>query len=214
MIYVPVETNEPIRQGDIFSDLPLTTINLNSLVFKHETDEQFQTGPWSAIENKSDLTARLDIVPTWAIVLSQDCDTIRKPTISLCRIDLLNKIIPDDPSRSANGWQEKITGELRKRPHVFYLPSDLNEYTFKIGFPNRMFANFETVFQIDRKGLEDHRELRKGRLNTEADEHYRESASQYFRRYPYEEHYTLTKDETDEYERKKKVFVDRRDYQK
>ena len=58
--------------------------------------------------------------------------------------------------------------------------------------------------RISRENLEDYiNELRKGRLNEIAYEHYRESVAQYFRRYPYDEWYPLNKEELTEYKREK-----------
>jgi hypothetical protein len=63
-----------------------------------------------------------------------------------------------------------------------------------------MAINFHMVFHIPRDHLEQYKkDLRKGRLNNIAFQHYRESIAQYFRRYPYDEWYPLTKEEFLEY---------------
>ena len=56
------------------------------------------------------------------------------------------------------------------------------------------------VFHIFRDDLEKNvKELRRGRLNKIAFQHYRESIAQYFRRYPYDEWYPLNNEEFEEY---------------
>lgn len=216
MIYDKVDPIEPIEQGDIFFNIPFTTIDLNQIVFKRADQTSTQTGRWSAIENKNSLTALLDITPTWAIVLSQDCDATRAPAISMFRIEPLSKILGHSIPQNDKKWADYIVNQLgKKQTNNFYLPADSSTSQFKIGFTERMFINLETVFQLDRESLEAHKEsLRKGRLNEESYEHYRESIAQYFRRYPYEEHYPLTKAEVEAYERNKNVLVNRRPYQK
>lgn len=64
--------------------------------------------------------------------------------------------------------------------------------------------NFHIVFHMRRDYLEKYvEELRKGRLNKVAFQHYRESIAQYFRRYPYDEWYPLTNEEYLEYTKEK-----------
>lgn len=73
-----------------------------------------------------------------------------------------------------------------------------------IGFSERMAINFHVVFQISSDYLKQYvEELRKGRLNKIAFQHYRESIAQYFRRYPYDEWYPLTNEEFLEYNKEK-----------
>jgi hypothetical protein len=63
-----------------------------------------------------------------------------------------------------------------------------------------MVVPFENVFQVPAAGLKIRvARLRRGRLNEVADEHFRESIAQYFRRYPVDEWYPLNKEEFDKY---------------
>lgn len=213
MVYAAVDPNEPITQGDIFFDIPFTTTDLNNLVFSQNEDD-LKAGKWSDIDDKNNITLNLNVIPTCAIVLSQDCDAGRAPSISLFRVEPLSKILKENTPKSAKAWADYIKRLNRDRPSIFYLPKDLEQPNFKVGFSERMFVNLETVFQIERSSLDEHKGvLRRGRLIPEAYEHYREAVAQYFRRYPYEEHYPMTKEEVDAYEEGLNDLVKRRPYQ-
>jgi hypothetical protein len=62
-----------------------------------------------------------------------------------------------------------------------------------------MAVNFHEVFQIERIDLEKNINLRVGRLESFAYEHYREAIAQYFRRYPYNEWYSFNKSQLEYY---------------
>ena len=67
-----------------------------------------------------------------------------------------------------------------------------------------MAVDFLSVLRVSRAYLEQNvATLRLARLNTLADEHFRERLSEFFRRYPYDEWYPLDKAEFDEYRRSK-----------
>jgi hypothetical protein len=91
-------------------------------------------------------------------------------------------------------WVSLITGKGRIVHRLFYLPPDES-----IGFPDRMAADFRVVFQILRADLENSRQLRVGRLNSTALDHFRESFAEYFKRYAFNEWYPLSKEEFQEY---------------
>ena len=62
-----------------------------------------------------------------------------------------------------------------------------------------MAVDFMVTLRVPRDELEDIRDLRKGRLNEVADEHFRERISEFFRRYPYDEWYPLNSEELQAY---------------
>jgi hypothetical protein len=64
-----------------------------------------------------------------------------------------------------------------------------------------MGVDFLVTIRIPRTDLEGLRTLRRGRLNNTADEHFRERISEFFRRYPYDEWYTLNPEELTEYQK-------------
>ena len=93
-----------------------------------------------------------------------------------------------------------ITQQARKNLKWFYLPPDA-----RLTFSEKMAADFQVTIRVPGPDLRMMRVLRKGRLNTEADEHFRERLSEFFRRYPYDEWYPLNRAEFDEY---RKEFTD------
>ncbi|MCB0179749.1 MAG: hypothetical protein KDI62_16065 [Anaerolineae bacterium] len=197
MIYEYPDENEPIRQGDLFYPLPRMNIDLEKMAV--HTPEKFEEISWENIDFDDSIIVSVPLKPVWGIVATQDCDTTRSPVISLFEIDSLKEVtrltLPSKPTK----WVEFITKKSRENARWFYLPTDNN-----VGFKERMAINFELVFQIRRMNLEQQiSTLRRGRLNRVAYEHYRESISHYFRRYPYDEWYSLTDEEFNEYNSKK-----------
>jgi hypothetical protein len=72
---------------------------------------------------------------------------------------------------------------------------------------------WDKVFQIQSEDLKTNINLRKGRLNETAYQHFRECIAQYFRRYPYDEWYPLNKDEYNAYIESRKCQVEPFPYQ-
>jgi hypothetical protein len=64
-----------------------------------------------------------------------------------------------------------------------------------------MAADLRILLRVPRADLEGMLGNRVCRLNYRGKEHFRESISQYFRRYPYDEWYPLSKEEFEEYEK-------------
>jgi len=62
-----------------------------------------------------------------------------------------------------------------------------------------MAVDFLSTLRIPREDLENLRHLRRGRLNSTADEHFRERVAEFFRRYAYNEWYPFSKDEFEAY---------------
>lgn len=197
MIYEYPDESQPLRQGDIFYPLPMTLIDLDKLVIVSE--EKLEENNWKSIQKQQKSVVSIPVKPVWGVIASQDCDVSRAPLVSLFEIGKLEDVtrltLPTSPKR----WLNLITQHSRLNAKWFYLPSD-----DRIGFSERMAISFETVFQIPRSNLEKYvSELRRGRLNAIAIEHYRESIAYYFRRYAYDEWYSLTKEEFDKYNEEK-----------
>ena len=202
MIYKNVSVNKPIRQGDIFRNLSLVRFDLEDLL-TFQDDNSIISKTWESIEpNEVQILANLE--KTYAIVLSQDCDCLRSPYLSLIVIKPLNKNI-----QTQKNWMEFIIDLNKRRPSKMYLPPDNN-----FNIPIRMQIDFSHIFPIARKNLEVLRKLRLARLNKEAMEHFREKAAYYFHRYGYEEFYPLNNFEMDSYELKEEDKYNRRRYQK
>lgn len=194
MIYEYPDPSAPIRQGDIFFQLPRLEISLKRVLVYGEENEHLTT--W---EDIASIGGSVSIIvparPVTAIVATQDCDAIRGRDITLCEIvkfqDIERKSIN---TTSPKSWRNIITQQSRINLKWFYLPPD-----DKLGYSEKMAVDFMMTLRIPRLDLEDMRYLRKGRLNEVADEHFRERISEYFRRYPYDEWYPLNQEELNSY---------------
>ncbi len=198
LIYEFPDTSSPIRQGDIFRALPRVELSLQDLSVVLE-DQQTEVVSWEVLRhNPEPLTAIVGLRSVWAIVITQDCDTIRAPDISLCEVKPFVDVVKlaFEP-KNAKEWVEQLKRQAILNLKWFYLPPDPT-----IGFSERMAVDFLATIRIQRVDLEESRHLRGGRLNVTADEHFRERLAEYFRRYPYNEWYPFNKDEFDAYKAK------------
>jgi hypothetical protein len=204
MIYDAVSEVDPIRQGDIFLDIPFFRFNLEKIpVFV--TSGNLAPLQWSDITNDEvEILASLEKAD--GIVLSQDCDCLRSHSISFMRI-----IKWDKSCESEKNWMNSIVELNTKKIDNFYLP--INE---ELGLNERKIIEFATIFQLDRETLKSLKNFRRCRLNQEALEHFRWKIAHYFRRYSYDEYYPLTASEMDAYEHKNENSEEkfkRREYQ-
>lgn len=201
MIYEFPNIEDPIKQGDIFYPIPVNTMNLDEISLIND-ESNIEKKEWDELVGMEEFAAIVPIKKSWAIVASQDCDISRSPVISffIIRPITFTSGNPDEfKNKNPKKWMEYITKKSKDdNGKWFYLPTDE-----KLGFSERMVAVFQDIIQIRREGLEKRKYLRKGRLNQEADEHFRESIAQFFRRYPYNEWYSLSKDEFVEYDKDK-----------
>ena len=195
MIYEFPDSRDPIRQGDIFLGLPRVEIPFNNLSVVGDGNFP-ELVDWSTVarEGKS-ITAILGVRPVAAIVASQDCDALRSPDITLCEIrDFQDVEKSSKDCKNPKQWMKMITQQSRKNLKWFYLPPDA-----QVGFSRKMAVDFQVTLRVGREDLLGHRNLRRGRLIHEADEHFRERLSEFFRRYPYDEWYPLDQKEFAEY---------------
>ncbi len=133
--------------------------------------------------------------PVAAIVVTQDCDAARSRDVTLCEIRGFRDV--ERKSRdttSPKKWKNLLTQHSRINQKWFYLPPD-----DRVGFTEKMGVDFLVTLRVPRAELEQLRDMRKGRLNTVADEHFRERIGEFFRRYPYDEWYPLDQDEMKAY---------------
>lgn len=195
MIYEFPSADAPIRQGDIFVGLPRVDISLHEIPVV-ESNGEFTVRPWSEIaEDGNPITAMLAVRPVTAIVATQDCDAVRAPDITLCEIRSFPEVERRCKETTApKKWMHVITQQARLNQKWFYLPPDE-----RLGFDNKMGVDFMVTLRVPRDELETLRALRKGRLNSLADEHFRERISEFFRRYPYDEWYPLNNNELKAY---------------
>lgn len=195
MIYDFPEISEPIRQGDIFYPIPSMAYDLDRMSVIQE-DGAIEVKSWDDVDSNIESVA-LSLKKEWAIVASQDCDNIRSPAISFFVIKPLPEIRnpTEFQSYTPKSWMKWVTKKSMESGKLFYLPQDE-----RIGFVDRMMVVFQNVIQVPRESIESRKNLRKGRLCEVADEHFRESIAQFFRRYPYNEWYPLVGEEFSEYQ--------------
>jgi len=197
MIYDFPHITDPIKQGDIFSNLPRIDFSLKSLPILSDSGD-FEEINWIEIAKRVELvTALFAVRPVTAIVATQDCDNLYGRDITLCEIrEFRNVERKSKETTSPKSWVKIITQYARINQKWFYLPPDP-----RIGFKDKMAVDFMVTLRVPRADLEELRSLRVGRLNPVADEHFRERISEFFRRYPYDEWYPLSIEEFDEYKK-------------
>lgn len=206
MIYELVTPQEEIRQGDIFYNLPFDDFNLEHL--KVIIDEcEVNDIAWAEISDE-DVEIIVKLQRVNAIILSQDCDCLRDPYITLAVISKWEKSY-----ENTKNWMHGIRG-LNRSISKMYLPQDNN---FKI--KERLHIEFSRIFKLPRENLYSLRDSRVCRLNPEAIEHFRQKLGNYFIRYAFDEYYPLNKEEMDEYEEYRlenspDEKFERREYQK
>jgi len=115
MIYTSVQEIEPIRQGDIFFNLPFVRYNLREL-YVYFNENEFNLTSWIDVkENTINGVANFEKV--YGIVLSQDCDCLRNPYLSLIMIIPYNRNF----TSVKRGMQEILIINNRS-PSLMYLP--------------------------------------------------------------------------------------------
>jgi hypothetical protein len=199
MIYEFPAPDSPIRQGDIFQTVPRIDVNLSKLpVF---SGDEPLSDDWLRVSSSSNpVLALVAMRPVQAIVITQDCDTVRVDDIALCEIERFNVVEPlGKGAKYPAKTMSMITKHARLNLKWFYLPPDPG-----LGFSDKMAVDFHSVLRVSRTYLEQNlTQLRLARLNQVATEHFRERLSEYYRRYPYDEWYPLDKAEFEEYRRSK-----------
>ena len=149
---------------------------------------------WSQAAQEKDKFIGFYVETCWGIVASQDCDAARKEQLTFFLIGEFSRTTGIELSSRVKGRVSTITKHSRLNAGWMYLP--LGEPLFSMP----MAIDFHSAFQISRPDLQEHvTELRKGRLPEIAYQHYREKMANYFRRYPYDEWYPLSKEEFEYY---------------
>jgi hypothetical protein len=197
MIYDFPETSSPIGQGDIFFGIPILDLTDEELPTVDD-EGNAQALPWEAFASDGkDVSAIVTVRPTIAIVGTQECDALRAPNITLFEVRPFRDIERKSKDTSKpSKWVPLITQHARINQKWFYLPADE-----RLGFTEKMGADFLTPIRIPRLAFERLRSFRKGRLNEIAKQHFRERLAEFFRRYAYDEWYPLTREELAEYQK-------------
>lgn len=195
MIYDEAEPTSPIGQGDIFTKVPLIELPTAELAVIDEKDS-VHTMTWEAFASLSQpVSAVIGVRPTLAIVGTQECDALRAPNITLFEIRAFREVerLSKDTTKPSK-WASIITQHARVNQKWFYLPADE-----LMGFSEKMGVDFLSPIRVPREVLERLVSFRKGRLNEIAKHHFRERIAEFFRRYAYDEWYSLTEAELAEY---------------
>lgn len=197
MIYTFPEPSSPIRQGDIFINVPILALPSDELSVIDDTDiPRAMTWEEFAAAGES-VSATIGVHPTIGIVGTQECDATRAPNITLFEVRPFREIEGKSKNTTSPAkWISILTQHARVNQKWFYLPADET-----IGFSEKMGADFLTPIRIPRLALERLINFRKGRLNEVASQHFRERLSEFFRRYAYDEWYPLTREELAEYQK-------------
>lgn len=199
VIYEGVQPDAPIRQGDIFANIPRLELSLSQLAV---VDEEHQTSAvsWQDLvaEGRSQINAICWLRPVMGIVVTQDCDAIRAADITLCEIRPLADVdfTFKSPGKGPEWWAKMIPRQCQRNLKWFYLPPDPLPQ-----FSERMAVDFRVTIRVALADLQLLIHLRRGRLKPEADEHFRERLSEFFRRYPYDEWYSLDAQEFQAYQK-------------
>ncbi len=212
MIYESVQIDDPIRQGDIFSNVPRVDLSLADIVVVDDDDSRQTTWRDLVLEGSATqgVAAVLPVKAVTAIVITQDCDAVRGKYLSLCQMDeYLPSVGQKDPPRNPKKWQSLIVEQARTNPRLIYFPAAPER-----GINERMAVDFRVILRLPRTDLEALRENRIGRLNPTATEHFRETLAHFFRRYAFNEWYPLTQEEFEEYAKERREPIEPYPWQK
>jgi hypothetical protein len=209
MIYERVESSKPIQQGDIFRNIPRLEISLAEIPVVDE--EGTRVTSWQELLDEGtedDITAVVKLKAVSGIVITQDCDAARGKDVSLALIDDFQQVTNKSPE-TPKSWWKHITNHAKSNLRYFYLPADES-----FDLPRPSAADFRTILRVPREEVMTQGGFRVGRLNSVAYEHFRESLAQFFRRYPYNEWYPLTKEQAEDYAESSPEPVEFYDWQK
>lgn len=197
MIYDFPESSSPVAQGDIFFGIPILDLPDDELSIIDDASN-VRTLPWETFASEGEpVSSIIAVRPTVAIVGTQECDALRAPNITLFEVRPFRDVErKSKETTKPSKWVPIITQHARINQKWFYLPADE-----RVGFSEKMAADFLTPIRIPRLTLERLLGFRKGRLNEVAKQHFRERLADFFRRYAYDEWYPLTREELAEYQK-------------
>ena len=185
-------TSAPLKQGDIFFPLPYPIVDIGDMTTLDDD------GPiefdWNNTISPEPMDFLIKMKPVYAIVASQDCDNLRDEAITFFMIktfrDLNKKNITE---KNVRDRVDQIISITKGSPNAIYIPPDST-------FPEPMLIDMSVTFQVRRTSLLDNlATLRIGRLASIAYENYRDKIANFFRRYPSNEWYAMSKEEFNYY---------------
>lgn len=199
MIYSKVKDDDPISQGDIFVNIPRVDVSFKHIV--RGTSDGFEKQAWTDVVacDADNLVAVFPMKIVSAIVVSQDCDASRAQFITLCEIvNYVDTVLggANSTPKTAKKWADVITKRSRENPRFFYLPIDEAS-----GLKERQAVDFRHTIRLLREELDETKsKSRIGNLNKYSRGHFREAISNFFRRYSYDEWYSLDAEEFQNYQ--------------
>ena len=200
-MYLPVEIDAPIQQGDIFTAIPSVRLSLRNIPHAAaSSSDEIHVADWIDLAESAESTHFiLDIKPAAAMVLTPDCDALRGEVITLAEIHPFGEV--EGKARQTTSPKKLakiITQHSRINVKWFYLPK-----AEQVPFTERMAVDFRAVLSVPREDLEEVRSLRCASLGPPAKEHLRERLADFFRRYPYDEWYPLDQEQFAAYKKDK-----------
>ncbi|MGB6065459.1 MAG: hypothetical protein WBG50_11660 [Desulfomonilaceae bacterium] len=210
MIYDCPKAGSPLQQGDIFRNIPCPKLDDKFIEVFGEDENILETTWEDFAECGEQADALVTVTPVIAIVGTQSCDALRSPEITLFEIKPFVQVTGEGQNiESPSKWEKIITKSPRINQKWFYLPPDAT-----LNFKDRMAADFRLVVSVPRQVLVGLRAFRIGRLKNSAAQHFRERVGEFFRRFPYDEWYPLTRVELDAYKKRQKMKVRHFSWQK
>ena len=203
-IYVEVEDTDPLRQGDIFYNVPrVLGIDVNSLFTRIEDSEKevaregteeiemaMREKSWKNKEVKDPLEVLLHVESVYAIIMTQDCDIQRDGYITLFKL-VVSRYQRD--VKSLKKAFDKFRVDFEGVGGMF-LPAPEQEEKRK-KFERNMKVDFTQITHLMGEDLTLLKKYRMFSLNEMALEHFRHKIEQFFLRYAVDRHYVLSQEE-------------------
>lgn len=210
MIYDYPKPGSPLKQGDIFVNVPSPQLNEQALFIIDENETGLEATWTDFADHSAAVEAIITLKPVTAIVGTQDCDALRSSEITLFEIRPFREVEGKaKQTEKPKSWMHQIINQSRINQKWFYLPP-----AESLGFGEKMAADFRLSVSIPRPILWSLRSFRRGRLKNLPREHFRERIGEFFRRLPYDPWYALNRDELTAYEKEEKVQIRRFPWQK
>lgn len=202
--YWQKDLSNKIEQADIFLDLPfldiisvkVQAIEAKDGEFKYKEIDLDDYSPPDDGSILNNVIANLELKP--GIVISQNCDNLRRDHISFCEIKNLSKIENNFVQMQPGKRIKYLTKEYKHKETYFYLPEEDGI------FEDKMAVDFSRIYQIQRVVLEKILKKRIASLSEIPLEHFRIKIANYFKRYAYDSWYVLRKEEYISYYEKHK----------
>lgn len=193
-VYEAIHESAPIRQGDIFHDVPRVDMSLSDMPV-YVPGAEPKVSSWDHERSQPGLKIIAQVTPVWGIVATQDCDCQWSASITLCQIDPLEEVVRDFREvKDDRNFVRKLHRQSIDNLKWLYLPP-----SSVVGFESRMAVDFRECVRVPTEDLLHLRHLRPARLGKVAFQHFRERLAHFFRRYPVNEWYPLNKSEFEAY---------------